>query len=238
MCLSCILVIVFTSFLFISLIHGDRPTHDALEILHGYREFKDFHFKLHEDEFVRLVQEGQNPHALLITCSDSRIVPNLLTSSRPGLVFTLRNAGNFVIPYNTSGDGGIATIQYAVEVLGVKNIIVCGHSHCGAIESLYKTLDPKLANIIEWLKLGEPAKNVALQIAKSDTTQKELNRLTERISVVYQLHNLMSYPFIKKLVDQDLLTLHGWYYTIETGEIEYYDSNAYDFKPLLKQPGL
>lgn len=206
----------------------------ALNFARGHREFKDVFFKEHEQEFVRLVEEGQDPHTLFIGCSDSRMVPDLILGTRPGDLFVVRTAGNFVPPYDEKGDDGVsATIQYALEVLNVKHIIVCGHSHCGAIKGLFQTIDPTTLGILKrWLQFGEEAKQMALKVAKPGTPEKDLYSIAEQISVIYQLEHILTFPGVKKRVDNGSLVLHGWYYKIETGEVTYYDPEAYQFKPL------
>ncbi|WP_228840575.1 carbonic anhydrase [Candidatus Protochlamydia phocaeensis] len=208
----------------------------TLNFARGHQEFKDLYFKQHEQEFIRLVQEGQSPQTLFIGCSDSRIVPDLILGTRPGDLFVIRTAGNFVPPYEDNAwDGVSATIQYAIEALNVKHIIICGHSHCGAIQGLFKQLDPtKLGIIQRWLKFGEEAKKMTLMSAKPNTPKEELYEIAEQISVIYQLEHLMSFPFVKKRVDEGKLDLHGWYYKIETGEVFYYDPETYRFQSLSK----
>lgn len=206
----------------------------TLNYARGHEEFKNFYFRLHEKELVRLVKEGQTPQTLFIGCSDSRFIPDLVLGTPPGELFTLRTAGNFVPPYYSEmSDGVAATIQYGIEVLNVKHIIVCGHSHCGAIQGLFKEWKPDQLPIVQrWLRYGEPAKKLAITATKPDLPKEDLYDLAGELSVIYQLENLMTYPFVKKLVDEDKVALHGWYYRMETGKIYYYDSKTYRFNPL------
>jgi len=203
----------------------------------GHESFKTVYFKDHEQDFMRLVKEGQSPKVLFIGCSDSRVVPDLILSTNPGDLFVIRTAGNFVPTYNPSipWDGVAATIQYAVEVLGVSEIIVCGHSHCGAIKGLFESKkDAKLLEILtSWLGFGEQAKKLTLLSLKSkSTTPKERDDLAGHLSVIYQLEHLLSFPFVKQKVESQKIFLHGWYFTIESGEMEYFDSKTYQFFPL------
>lgn len=208
----------------------------TLNFAKGHEKFKQCYFKPHEKELVRLVKEGQNPQALFIGCSDSRFIPDLVLGTAPGELFTIRTAGNFVPPYAAeTGDGVSATIQYAVEVLKVKHIIVCGHSHCGAIEGLFKDWKPDQLPILQkWLVYGEKAKQLALTTTKPDLPKEELYELAGELSVIFQLEHLLSFPFVKKLVEEDKIALHGWYYRMETGEIFYYDTETYRFNSLSK----
>lgn len=204
----------------------------TLNFAKGHQKFKDIYFKQHEKEFVRLVEEGQNPQTLFIGCSDSRIVPDLILNTKPGDLFVIRTAGNFVPRYQADAADGIsASIQFAVEILNVRHIIICGHSHCGAIEALFKNTNETGSNSIleRWLKLGQEARDMTLKTTKSDTSQQDLCFITGQISIIYQLENLLTFPVIKKKVDDGALDLHGWYYHIETGDVTYYNSELYQF---------
>ncbi len=195
----------------------------------GVEAFKKY-FKKNRDRYISLVENGQNPKALFIGCSDSRVLPDVITSTKPGDLFVVRNIGNMVPPYSPDNDFHVtaAAIEYAVSVLNVSDIIVCGHSNCGAIESLYKEINsPDLIHVKKWLELGQKAKEIAEKHKFVD--KKELLILTERISILNQLGNLLTYPAIKKRVENDELFLHGWYYIIEAGDIEYYDNECCEF---------
>lgn len=165
-------------------------------------------------------------------------MPAMITGSKPGDLFIVRNIGNFVAPFNPDADfhATASAIEYATSVLEVSDIIVCGHSHCGAIEALYKEIPPTSENVhtIKWLELGVEAKKVAMLAYKNDAKEKML-RYTEKISTVYQIDNLLTYPGIKRRVEEGTLFLHAWYYDMESGEIEYYDDENYEFKPLTKE---
>ncbi len=201
----------------------------------GHEAFQKVKFNQSKERFRKLVSEGQNPKALFIGCSDSRVMPAMITGSKAGDLFIVRNIGNFVAPFKPSADyhATASAIEYAVSILEVSDIIVCGHSHCGAIAALFKDIKPTPENIhtIKWLELGQEAKKVALLAYKKDDKETML-RYTEKISVVYQLDNLLTYPGVKKRVDEGTLFLHGWHYHIEHGDIEYYDDENYEFKPL------
>jgi len=201
----------------------------------GHEAFRKIAFNKSKERFRKLVSEGQNPKALFIGCSDSRVMPAMITSSKPGDLFIVRNIGNFVAPFNPNADfhATASAIEYAVSILEVSDIIVCGHSDCGAIAALYKDIKQTPENIhtIKWLELGQEAKKVAL-LAHKDSDKELLHRYTEKISVVFQLDNLLTYPGVKKRVDEGSLFLHGWHYNIENGEIVYYDDENFEFKPL------
>ncbi len=205
------------------------------ELEKGHETFKKVKFKANEDRFKKLVSQGQNPKALFIGCSDSRVMPNMITSTGAGDLFIIRNIGNFVPAFKPDSDfhATAAAIEYAVSTLEVNDIIVCGHSHCGAIGALYKTLKPTEENIhtIKWLELGNMAKKVATAaLPQADKT--ELLDYTEKVSVIFQLENLLSYPAVKRRVEEGTLYLHGWHYDLESGEIAYYDDEEMVFAAL------
>jgi len=201
----------------------------------GHESFRKIKFAKNEERFKALVERGQNPKALFIGCSDSRVMPALITGSKPGDLFIVRNIGNFVPPFQPDADyhATAAAIEYAVSVLGISDIIVCGHSHCGAISALYKEIKntPENIHTIKWLELGQEAKKVATLTCQNED-KEELLRYTEKLSVVFQLENLLTYPAVKRGVEEGRIYLHGWHYDIENGNIEYYDDENYEFKPL------
>lgn len=204
------------------------------KLLKGHQKFKEIKFKKNKDLYLKLVKDGQHPGTLFIGCSDSRVIPGLITGSKPGELFTIQNVGNFVAPYKPDEDyhSTASAIEYAVSVLKVDDIIVCGHSHCGAIKSLYKDLDKDddLIHTNKWLELGNEAKRIA-QLVGGSEEEKLIN--TEKLSAMFQLENLLTYPAVKRRVDEGSLHLHVWYYKLETGEIEYYDDIKGSFIPMV-----
>ncbi|MFI6803542.1 carbonic anhydrase [Streptomyces luteogriseus] len=163
----------------------------------------------------RKLAEGQYPEALFITCSDSRVIPAMITGARPGEIFELRNAGNIVPPYGRPGAcGEAATIEYALEVLGVQDIVVCGHSHCGAMGALKSGDDlSSLPGVDAWLRLARPELTSVLETAPDDPSLPEVSQG----NVVNQLVALRSYPVVRQRLDSGRLRLHGWYYEVDTG---------------------
>jgi len=204
-------------------------------LIEGHGSFQSVKFKKNEERYKHLVDEGQNPKALFIGCSDSRVVPDVITGSKPGDLFMARNIGNFVAPFNpdASYHATASAIEYAVSVLEVSDIIVCGHSECGAIAALYKEIEPTDENLhtIKWLKLGESAKKAAL-LSHRGKPKEEILRYTEKVSLIFQIENLLTYPAVKRRVEEGTLFLHGWHYDIKNGTIEYYDDESYEFKEL------
>lgn len=209
----------------------------ASALLDGNEMFQKSYFKKHENEFLDLVKNGQHPKALFIGCADSRVIPTLITNTAPGELFVLRNVGNFVAPYQPDEDfhATAAGIEYGVTALNVSEIIICGHTHCGAIAALYQEMDNKaFVHTKKWLSLGNKAKSIALLTLGHEAKSTELLRLTEKLSVVSQIENLLSYPYVKERVGEGNLHIHGWLYDIETGDIEYYDPDEHEFLSLHK----
>ena len=197
------------------------------ELLERLRRFQEDAFPQQRSLFRHLVDEGQHPLTLFIGCSDSRLVPYLLTGAGPGELFLVRNVGAFVPPYDQSQGfhGTAAAIEFAVLNLQVRRIIVCGHSHCGAIRALYGEVPPAAQNLTRWLDLGREA---ALPVAEPGP---EVMRRTEQRAVVLQLERLMAYPMVREQVEARALTLHGWHYVIEDGEVHVFDVGVGAFVP-------
>lgn len=171
-------------------------------------------------EYRRLA-EGQYPEALFITCSDSRVIPALITGARPGEIFELRNAGNIVPPHGRpAASGEAATIEYALEVLGVQDIVVCGHSHCGAMGAIKSGDDlSALPGVDAWLQLARPRLASVLDGDVEDPSMPDVAQL----NVVNQLVALRGYPAARRRLDEGRLRLHGWYYEVDTGQVHELD---------------
>ncbi|MER5373195.1 carbonic anhydrase [Streptomyces sp. NPDC002553] len=177
------------------------------------------------EEFAPLAQ-GQSPQVLFITCSDSRVVPALITGARPGELFELRTAGNIVPPYASEHPTSeAATIEYAVEVLGVSDIVVCGHSHCGAVGALVRGDDlTAVPAVREWLARAEPRPSGA---AEDPCVAEGVQN-----HVLAQVLRLRSYPFIDKKLSAGELTVHAWYYEVHTGAVLTHDTATDTFRAL------
>ena len=188
------------------------------ELLQRLRRFHEHAFPQYRAQFRTLVEEGQHPTTLFIGCSDSRLVPYLLTGAPPGELFLVRNVGAFVPPYDGSHGhhDTAAAIEFAVLNLQVSRIVVCGHSHCGAIKALYGEVSPEARNLQRWLDLGREA---VLPVQAGP----EALRRTEQRAVVLQLERLMDYPMVRSRVEAGQLSLHGWHYVIEDGEVHVFD---------------
>ena len=197
------------------------------ELLERLRRFHDQTFPGVQDTFKTLVENGQHPTILFIGCSDSRLVPYLLTGTGPGDLFLVRNVGAFVPPHDGSVGfhGTAAAIEFAVLSLNVSRIVVCGHSHCGGIRALYGDVRPAATNLAQWLELGKEA---VLPVAEPGP---EALRRTEQRAVVLQLERLMDYPMVRERVEAGQLALHGWHYVIEDGEVHVFDVRQGGFVP-------
>ena len=197
------------------------------ELLSRLRRFHNEAFPAYQATFKALVDEGQHPTTLFIGCSDSRVVPYLLTGAGPGELFLVRNVGGFVPPFDgsTGYHGTAAAIEFAVLNLNVLRIVVCGHSHCGAIRALYGDTPEEAHNLKSWLRLGKEA-----MLPVSDLGPEVLRR-TEQRAVVLQLERLMDYPMVRRRVEQHSLSLHGWHYVIEDGQVHVFDVLSGRFIP-------
>ncbi|MBW8484385.1 carbonic anhydrase [Actinomadura parmotrematis] len=168
---------------------------------------------------------GQSPLALFITCSDSRVIPSLFTGARPGELFELRTAGNIVPRYRLDRPSGeAATIEFAVEVLGVADIVVCGHSHCGAVGAMTRGDDLSAVPALrEWLATSTPLPGAAPGGEAADAAQRHVLNQTAR---------LLEYPGLRERVAGGRLGLHAWYYRVHTGAVLAHDPGARAFLPL------
>ena len=202
------------------------PSADKDELLQRLQHFHADYFPLHQQRFQDLVEQGQHPKTLFIGCSDSRLVPYLITGTGPGELFIIRNVGALVPPYDGSHGlhGTMAGIEFAVLQLRVERIVVCGHTHCGAVRAAYEGVPEEAIALKNWLEL---VKEAMLPVRPS----AEAMLRTEQRSVVLQLERLMDYPMVRREVEAGRLTLHGWHYVIEDGEVHVFDVQQGGFVP-------
>ena len=199
------------------------------KLIKGLREFKASYYCAHQELFEQLSQ-GQKPRVLFITCSDSRVDPNLITQAGLGESFVIRNAGNIIPPYGATNGGEGATIEYAVQALDIRQIIVCGHLHCGAMKGLMKLdkLREELPLMHDWLKYAEATR----RLVKDHYSQLEGEELLEIIiaeNVLTQIENLRTYPVIHSKLYQGQLNIYAWIYNIETGDVLAYDPQKHAY---------
>ncbi len=201
------------------------------DLLVGVARFQAEVFPLEREHFASLADQ-QDPMALFITCSDSRVVPNLITQTKPGELFLCRDVGN-IVPAHGSVYGGVsATIEYAVSVLKVEHIVVCGHFDCGAMRCLLQPDALKdLPSVAGWLAHAEAARRTVVE-AHPGATIDELMPLLVEQNVVSQLANLRTHPAVAARVTTGQLRLHGWTYRIETGDVHVYDGDIARFVPV------
>jgi carbonic anhydrase len=197
------------------------------QLIEGLCRFRRESFPRFREHYQRLVAEGQRPSTLFLGCADSRVVPDLLTSALPGELFVIRNVGNLVPPFEADDGlhGTSAGIEFATMVLGVKDIVVCGHSHCGAIKALFAPPSADTPHVRAWLELARPA------TVGGEPSEPNLRR-SEMRSVALQLERLLSFPAVRERVDRAELCLHGWYYVIEEGRVLGLDPDSGEFRPL------
>lgn len=202
-------------------------------LIEGHKQFLASAFPGRRDQF-HLLADGQQPEYLFITCADSRIVPDLILQTQPGDLFICRNAGN-VIPRAGEPAGGVsATIEYAVQVLRVRHLIVCGHSDCGVIRAL---MNPDkltgLDSVRDWLHHVEPAWKYVDEVERNAGELTRHTALTHA-NVLVQLDNLRSHAYIQQAMAEGRLQVHGWFYDILSGRIETYDVGQHKFVPLVE----
>ncbi len=201
------------------------------KLVHGIQRFQSQIVQPNQDFFERLAG-GQNPMAMFITCSDSRINPNQLTQTEPGELFVLRNVGNIIPPSGTSNNGEAAAVEFAVEGLGIRDIIVCGHTHCGAMKGLLDMPSIKtMQHVRKWLRHAEATQQIVEENYKHLSGQARLTVATEE-NVLVQIRHLQAMPPVAAALGRGEMNIYGWMYKIETGEVFQYDLNEKQFLPL------
>jgi len=206
------------------------------ELKEGHAKFLDDYFSEHEELFQQL-STYQAPQTMIITCSDSRINPALITNSKPGEIFIVRNIGNVIPPYSMQEGSTMAAIEYGVYVLNVKKIIVLGHSNCGACAHLYhepKEDEIELPHVEQWLQYIKPAKHAAMLAIHADK-DKDIFEITEKENVVSSLSRLMGYPGIQERILGSSIILRGWWYDIGSGDVQVYDFSTKKFGNLIEK---
>ena len=209
------------------------------KLIEGVHKFHHDEFGNYRKLFRKLSQEGQNPHTLFITCSDSRVLAELITQSKPGDLFVVKNVGNIVPPASATGstNSTAAAIEFAVGSLRVSDIVVCGHSQCGAMTALLHGVPPDSAmpHLQEWLSLAAPVR----QVLQTEYTflKSENDRLTAAAeeNVLFALENLRSYDCVKRRLADGSLRLHGWFFKIANAQLFAFDPDTKQFVPLVER---
>jgi carbonic anhydrase len=213
------------------------PEADAMEkLIAGVHRFQKHYRREHWELFKRLAEHGQKPEALFITCCDSRVDPVVITQGKPGDLFIVKNIGNFVPPHSESspdGTGVAAAVEYAVEHLHVRDIIVCGHSDCGAMKALYRDRSHYVGtpHIHDWLRHGDRTIEV---VARNYPARSPAERLaiTSEENVLIQVENLRTYPVVRKNAREGKLHVHAWFFDIGEGQIYTYVPGKEQFEPV------
>ncbi|MGV3774297.1 MAG: carbonic anhydrase [Verrucomicrobiales bacterium] len=203
-------------------------------LLEGVHRFQKREFGKYREVFRRLSREGQKPHTLFITCADSRVVAELITQSKPGDLFVIKNVGNIVPPPDPEGGCSStgAGIEFAVEVLGVSDIVVCGHSQCGAIAALMQQNNngPELKHLRNWVSLAQPVRQIIEQNYTHLQTEAERISAAEEENVLVSIERLQTYPCVARRLEEGTLRLHAWLFRIATAQLFAYDPENRQFQ--------
>ena len=201
------------------------------KLITGVERFRTEVYEEQRD-FYEQLGRGQSPHSLFITCSDSRIDPNRMTQSEVGELFIMRNAGNIVPAWGADTTAEAATIEFAIGGLGIEHIVVCGHSHCGAMKALIADQPPKgMPALTEWLGHADATRRIVQECYADRDPEERLNVAIQE-NVLAQLANLRTHPMVAARLAAGKLFLHAWVYKITTGEVFAHDMRDGQFKPL------
>ena len=201
-------------------------------LVKGFQRFREEHFESNDSLYQQLVKEGQTPKTLVVGCCDSRVDPALVLDCEPGDLFVIRNVANLVPPVEgrAGHHGTTAALEYGVRILGVYHIIVLGHAQCGGIGALVRSggVSNPGSFIDDWMCLVESARSSVMKDMPT-ATLKEQTRACEQRSILVSLANLMTFTWVRERVEAGNLTLHGWYFDIEHGQLLRYDTTAAEF---------
>ena len=200
-------------------------------VLDGLTLFQRLAYPRHKDLFERLAK-NQTPQAVFISCSDSRVVPNLMVQAEPGDLFIIRNAGNIVPPAGSSYGGTTASLEYAIVALGIRDVILCGHSNCGAMRGVLhpESLD-RMPAVHQWVSYADTARRAAVESHPDASDDEMLERVVD-YNVIAQIRNILTFPFVRPLVERNELELYGWVYDIGTGRVKGLDASGRRFVAL------
>ncbi|WP_299489189.1 carbonic anhydrase [Acaryochloris sp. IP29b_bin.137] len=201
------------------------------KLVRGLQEFKQKYVAQHQ-ELLKELSHGQKPRVLFISCSDSRVDPNLITQTDVGELFVIRNAGNIVPPYGAANGGEGGTIEYAIAALEIEQVVICGHSHCGAMTGLMKLnkLQADMPLVYDWLQHAETTRRVVSENYPESQGEERVEILVAE-NVLVQIDNLKTYPIVRSRMLQGKLQIYGWIYHIETGEVLAYDEKTHTYIP-------
>jgi len=206
-------------------------------LIAGVHRFRKDEFGRYRALFRQLSRDGQNPHTLFITCSDSRVLAELITQSKPGDLFVVKNVGNIVPPATAVGstNSTAAAIEFAVDGLKVNDVVVCGHSQCGAMDALLGEFVPtdELPHLSGWLEIASPVREVLARDYRHLTEPTARATAAAEENVLFALENLHSYPCVQRRLAEGSLHLHGWFFKIASAELFAYDPDTNQFAPLV-----
>ena len=202
-------------------------------LIQGIATFQGSVFPGQRQMYQQLVRDGQHPSALIIACADSRVAPEHITQAGPGELFVCRNAGNIVPPASDVVGGVSSAIEYAVVALGVRDIVVCGHSDCGAMKGLMnRDLLKRMPAVAAWLRHADAAERIVCEAYPEGMDAQDRHHALALENVVVQLANLRTHPSVAAALAKGALRLHGWFFEIETGALLAYDGASGRFRPL------
>lgn len=203
------------------------------KLVAGVRRFQEHLTPEERNHYQQMAERQQRPRAVFVTCADSRVMPNVFTDCEPGDLFYVRNAGNIVPPHGSESGGEAATIEYALSVLGIRQVIVCGHSQCGAMKAILETPEKldALPNVRKWLRHAETTRQIVSHKYERATPEaREIAAIEENVLV--QLTHLSTHPVVATLLATDEIKLFGWYFDIATGAVRQFDPNTGAFEDL------
>ncbi len=205
-------------------------------LIEGYRAFCAQYFKEKPALFNELATKGQQPHAVVVACADSRVSPNTLFQTQPGELFVVRNVANLIPPPGAEhGTGTLAAIEFGVRGLEVERVIVLGHSRCGGIKALMQGPEATAQTfpyVTRWMSTFEPIRRATVQ-DKTFASDEERGRCMERAALIQSFENLQTYPWVAERVAAGKLELHAWYFRLAAGRLEEYDPASGDFRTLV-----
>jgi carbonic anhydrase len=202
-------------------------------LIQGIATFQGSVFPGQRQMYRQLVRDGQHPSALIIACADSRVAPEHITQAGPGELFVCRNAGNIVPPASDVVGGVSSAIEYAVVALGVRDIVVCGHSDCGAMKGLMnRDLLKRMPSVAAWLRHADAAERIVCEAYPEGMDAQDRHHALALENVVVQLANLRTHASVAAALARGALRLHGWFFEIETGALLAYDGARGRFRPI------
>lgn len=203
------------------------------KLIEGVHKFRQKEFGRYSALFHKLSVQGQKPHTLFITCADSRVLAELITHSKPGDLFVVKNVGNIVPPAGVTGETNstAAAVEFALEALGVQDIVVCGHSQCGAMAALLdkNPVPDTMPHLKSWLTVAEPVRRTMDEHYQHLTSEEARTTAAAQENVLFALENLHTYPAVRNKLDEGKLHLHGWFFKIATAELFAYDPEQKQF---------